>query len=196
MKEDVQDTGTMPDEGPPTTPPAETRKSRRGTFLIVVVLIAAAFGGGLLVGLLQARSAREAWQKEKTDLQASAARLSQEAETARSKALFWQLAEGIAQVRANLAEKNYGLARDAAAAATKVFDSAADLAPDTRAQLAPLGPLLTEIQSAADSLSPDAKSRAGEAADLLKGLLAAGAAASASAPTQAAQPGRGGKRSP
>ncbi len=175
--------------------PTLKKRSRFAGFLVVVVLLAAAFGAGLLLGSLQSRGAREAWLKEKADLQASSSALSKDVDAARSQAFLWRLAEGVAQVRVDLAEKNYGLARDAAASARGLFDAAPELAPEVRAQVSALGPMLADIQSAADSLAPDARSKANDAADFLKRLLESSGAASGSAAAQTPQDG-GGTRSP
>jgi len=174
---------------------AQRKRSPFAAFLIVVVLLAAAFGAGLLLGFLQFRSAREAWLKEKADLQASSSALSRDVDAVRSQALLWQVEEAIAQVRLDPAEKNYGLARDAAASARELFDAAPELAPEVRAQVSALGPMLADIQSAADSLAPDARSKANDAADFLKRLLESSAAASGSAAARTPQ-GGGGTRSP
>jgi len=149
--------------------PGEKKPPRRRAFLVVLVLIAAAFAGGLILGLRQSQGAREEWRRQKSDLEGSTAGLSRDLQSERGRAFLWQVAEGIAEVRVNLAEKNFGLARDAAAAVEQVFAAApADLSPETRSRLAPLGPLLTQIKAAADSVSPEARSRALEASNLLR----------------------------
>ncbi len=175
----------MTQETPPK--PAAKKRSPRAMLATVVVLIAVAFGAGLLLGLLLSRESRQALQKDKADLQASAASLSRDAEAARSRAFLWQLAEGVEQVRVNLAEKNYGLARDAAAGARRVLDAGPDLTPELRAQVSALGPMLADIQNAADALAPDTKSKATGAADLLKRILESSPAAPGSTQAQAPQ---------
>lgn len=153
-------------------PRAEAQKrsiSRFGVFLIVCALIAAAFGGGALWGYLRMRDARAAWLSERAGLEAQLAR---EISLARPRELLWQVDEGLSTILINLAEKNFGLARDEAAALKSLLaKSSADLSDEARARLTQLGPVLEDIERSADALSPDVKSRALRARDLLRQLI-------------------------
>ncbi len=175
---------TMEGEAPPAgakAPDSEPKKPEKRTrkrftrVVVVLVLIACAFGAGTLFGFLRLRSARETWLREKGDMESRLTEVSRELSALRPRDSLWRISESIAAVRIDIAEKNFGLARDAAATAQQIYTQAsAALDPDTRAQIAPLGPLLTEVQSAAESVSPQAKDRAQAAADLVHKLLDGG----------------------
>ncbi len=170
----MEDTGQLESPEAAATPEVARKSgpSRGAIFLVVLVLIAAAFGGGAFLGFLQLRGAREAWQREKADLTGRLTSVSREMEAARSREVAWQVAEGLATIRIHLAEKNFGLAKDAVADVQRTYvKAAASLEADARERLASLGPLLSEIVSAADSLSPDARSKTQEATDLVHRLL-------------------------
>jgi hypothetical protein len=163
--------------------------------LVVVILIACAFGAGALLGFLQLRGARGSWQKEKAELEARLAQASGEIGSLHSRESLWRIAEATAAARIDLAEKNFGLARDAAAAARETYiQAAAALDANTRNEIAPLEPLLAELEKAADAVSPDAKIRAREAAELLQKLLestAPGPGTTATPPPSSPAPGTG-----
>ncbi len=158
--------------------PASKKKPRFRIFLVVCALVAAAFGGGALWGHLRARADRSTWQKERTTLEERLAALEGEVATARAQAVVHRLDEALSKVLVDLAEKNYGLARDEAAAlARTVSSAAADLPAAWRGGLDQAASLLDEAARAADALSPDARARTVQARETLR-QLAAGAPSS------------------
>jgi hypothetical protein len=162
--------GRTPSPAPADAP--KGRMSRFALFLVVCALIAAAFGGGALWGALRTRAERQAWQKERAGLEERIASQAKELAAATVRDVLYTLDEGLSKVLIDLAEKNYGLARDEAATlADSLTRASADLPESSRASLAELGPVLAEIGRAADAVSPDARSAALRARDLLSQLI-------------------------
>lgn len=149
------------------------RKTSRFTvFLVVCALIAAAFGGGFLWGYLRLRDAQTAWQQERTSLEAERAAQAERIAAAGLRELLWQMDGGVSTVIINLLEKNFGLARDEAAALKGVLARvSAELTEEARGRLSPLGPVLDDIERGAESLSPDARTAALRARELLRQLI-------------------------
>ena len=161
------------------TPAPGKKTSRFAVFLAVLALVAAAFGGGALWGHLRARADREAWQKQRDELEQRIASQEREASAARARDAIHGLDEGLSRVLINLAEKNYGLARDEASALSRALAdlggspaATAGLPEEFRARLASVEPLLAEVTRAADALSPDARASALRARDMLRQLAA------------------------
>ena len=103
------------------TPAPGMKRSRFAVFLAVLALVAAAFGGGALWGHLRARADREVWQKQRDEMEQRIASQELEASAARARDAIHGLDEGLSRVLINLAEKNYGLARDEASALSRAL---------------------------------------------------------------------------
>ncbi len=110
-------------------------------------------------------------------LQQRVAELESEVRVARARATLSGLDERLSKVLIDLAEKNYGLARDEASAlARSVSAAAAELPGEWRGGLDQAASLLDDAARSADALSPDARARTVQARDILR-QLAAGTAA-------------------
>ena len=146
--------------------------SRLAVFVIVVILVAAAFGAGAFLVNEQFRAAQEAWRQEKAGLDSKIAAQLAELSTVKSRDLLWKLNEGMSRVYIDVSEKNFGLARDEVDALNGMLAKASeDLDAATKTQLAPLPPLIQEIERNITTLSPGAKSKAREAVDLLHKMI-------------------------
>jgi hypothetical protein len=167
-QEDQEHRGTS---APPVAP-QKRRVSRLAVFIIVVILIAAAFGAGALLVDTRFRAAQETWRQEKAGLDAKIAAQLGELSTVRSRDVLTKLVEGMSQVYVDVSEKNFGLAREKLDALSAMLAQASeDLDAATKAQLAPLPPLIQEIGRAMTALSPESKSKARDALDLLHKMI-------------------------
>jgi hypothetical protein len=159
--------------GNATAAPARTSRSRLIRVAVVVGAIAAAYGAGRLQGALALRSARAAWQVTESQLNASVETKSKEIAALKSSQTLWQLHAGISEVMADIADKNYGLARDGAREASGVLSrSLADMDAALRDRLQPLVPLLDDTARTADEVSPEARTNAQRARALVQEALA------------------------
>lgn len=157
---------------PDAAHPRRGGMTRFRTFLVVCALLAAAFGGGSLLVYLRLRDERAAWQKERAGLTAQVAEQARQIAAAKPRELLWRLDEGFSTILIHLAEKNYGLARDATAAVTAMLAQApTDLDEEVRAGFAQIGPLLKDVERAAEALRPDARSGAMRAKEILLRLI-------------------------
>jgi hypothetical protein len=148
------------------------RVSRLTILVIVVILIVAAFGAGAFLINTQFQAAQAAWREEKAALESKIAAQLTELSTVRSRDLLWRLSESMSLVYIDVSEKNFGLARDQLDALNAMLARAsADLDAATKAQLAPLPPLIQEISRNVSTLSPEAKSKAREAMSLLRKMI-------------------------
>ena len=149
------------------------KKGRRIIVLcVVVVLVAAAFGGGYLWGEVRIREAAAAWKSEREKLQATISENAQSLAVLRSTRALWIVDGRISEVLADLADSNFGLARDAADAARLALQKEIpDLRPEQRAALAPLEQILKEAGQSAAALSPDAKVKARAARVVIRAAM-------------------------
>jgi hypothetical protein len=144
--------------------------------LVALVLIAAALGGGYLWGTIELKNAQIAWGEERDRLGAIVNESAGRIAALEAQQAAWKIDAGISEVIADLADKNYGLARDTALSLSPLYSKASGgMADAVRTALQPLAPLLDEIGRAADSMSPDALSKARLARDMIrKALVPAG----------------------
>jgi hypothetical protein len=157
------------------SPPAQ-KGSSRGRLIAILVsvgLIAAAYGGGRLQGALALRAAKAEWQKEQTRLSDSLEARTRELSTLKAQQALWRLSAGLSEVLSDIADKNYGLARDAAGEMSALLSrTLPDMDGPSRERLQPLVTLLAETGQAADTLSPDTRAKAQQARTLVLQALA------------------------
>jgi len=162
-------------EGAASSAAPVPRRKGRGrliAFLIAVALVAAAYGVGRLQGALSEKAAREEWQKQKAEMESSAAANQKELSDLRSQKVLWRMESGLSEVLANVADKNYGLARDGAQELSDRLSGALqDMDPPLRGRVRPLAPMLDDAARAADSLSPDTRAKVRAARDLVRQIL-------------------------
>jgi len=163
------------------SPPASAGTGHAGRNRLVVVLvcaglIAAAYGGGRLQDVVSLRAAKAQWDAEKAKLTDSLAARDRELAGLRAQSVLWKLDAGLSQVMADIADKNYGLARDAAADAAGILARMpADMDSSTRDRLQPLAALLEDTRQAADAVSPEALVKARAARALVQQILSGSA---------------------
>jgi hypothetical protein len=149
-------------------------KARTGhgfrTFIIVIVLMGAAFGGGWYWGESRLRQGTSDWNAEKQKLETSLADTQKSLDALKARQVLWEIDAGISEAIADLADNNFGLARDAAGAARLALQKAT-LPPGQAAALAPLDGMLKDLGQSAASLSPQAKAAAREARTLLRSAM-------------------------
>jgi hypothetical protein len=151
--------------------PAKERKGHGfRTFIIVIVLMGAAFGGGWYWGESRLRQGTTAWNAEKQKLEATLADTQKSLDALKAAQVLWEIDAGISETVADLADNNFGLARDAAGAARATLQKAT-LPPGQAAALAPLDGLLKDLGQSAAALSPQAKAAAREARTLLRAAM-------------------------
>lgn len=93
--------------------------------------------------------------------------------TLKTQQALWKLNAGLSEVLADIADKNYGLARDAAREMSALLSRAlADMNAAERERLQPLVTLLADAGRAADTLSPEARAKAQQARSLVLQVLA------------------------
>jgi uncharacterized membrane-anchored protein YhcB (DUF1043 family) len=157
----------------PADTPLETRKPRRfRNFLIALILVAAAFAAGLLLGELRLRQASAAWKADQQKLEAAVADATKSLDALKAAQALWEIDGQVSEVLADLADNNFGLARDAADAARLLLEKAAPgFTVAQSSALAPLEGVLKDLGQSATSLSPDVKSKAREARSLLRAAL-------------------------
>ncbi len=157
-----------------TTGGATTARKGHGfrTFIIVVVLMAAAFGGGWYWGESRLRQDTAAWNAERQKLEASLADTQKSLDSMKAVQALWETDAQVSAALADLADNNFGLARDAAERARTTLQKAAPaLTPDQASALAPLDGLLQGLVQDAASLSPQARGRAREAQSILRAAM-------------------------
>jgi hypothetical protein len=160
---------------PAAPAPQEPRRHGFRNFLIVVVLLAAAFGAGWYWGEVRLRQASAAWKADRQKLEASLADAAKTLDGMKSAQALWEIDSRLSEADADLADNNFGLARDAAEAARLLLEKAAPgLSPAQTTALAPLQEALKDLSRSAGSLSPDAKARARAALTLLRTTLKKG----------------------
>jgi hypothetical protein len=159
---------------PPAAPQAPRRHGFRN-FLIVLVLIAAAFGAAYYWGEVRLRQASAEWKADRQKLEASLAEAAKSLDGMKSAQALWEIDSRLSEADADLADNNFGLARDAAEAARLLLEKATPgLSPAQNTALAPLQGALKDLAHSAGSLSPDAKARARAALSLLRSALKSG----------------------
>jgi hypothetical protein len=153
-----------------------TRKPRRfRNFLIILLLVAAAFAGGFIWGEMRLRQASAAWKADQQKLEAALAGNAKTLDALKATQSLWEVDGYVSEVLADLADSNFGLARDAANAAILGLARATPgLTPAQSSTLAPLEGILKDLGQGATSASPDVKARAREARSLIRAALKAG----------------------
>jgi anti-sigma factor RsiW len=171
----------------------ERAKGKNGFVKIVVViaLIAAAFGGGWLWGEIRLRQASASWGAERTKMKATVTETTQALSDLTSVRKLWEIDGRISEILADLADNNFGLARDTATEARRTLESLTPSLPAGMATaLAPLAGILKTVQDDAALLSLDAKSRARDARALIRVALSVAATpASTPSSSEKAEPG-------
>jgi hypothetical protein len=148
------------------------RLNRRMVMLAActVGLLAAGFTMGILRGHHDFADARVSWSLERDRLQTAVDAGNRLASSLRAQEALWELDAEISAVLSDLADKNFGLARDEVATANSLL-SKADLPAEAAKTLAPLGSLLVDIGRSADGLSADARASAEQARALVRGAI-------------------------
>ena len=161
------------------TPHRETLRQKRkisrfSSLVIIVLLIAAGFGAGALLIQMRLRSAQDAWNRQKTGLEATISSQAAELSAAKAHELLWRLSDGLSTVFIDLTERNFGLAHDEMTVISSDLQNASTgLDAPAKARLDPLVPLMADIVKDADALSPNAKTETQAARKLLHDLLLA-----------------------
>jgi hypothetical protein len=154
--------------------PRGKRRSRTPTVILVLVLIAAGFGGGFYWGEMRLRQAAASWKTERDKLEATVKETTQELAALQSTRSLWEIDGRVSEILADLADNNFGLARDAAQAALTLLEKAAPgFDSGLGATLAPLDGILKNIIQGAPVLSPQAKAKAREARTLIRAAIGA-----------------------
>jgi hypothetical protein len=138
----------------------------------VVVFMGLAFSLGYFRGTAELRSQQEAWEVRNQKASADAATSEREIARLRTLQVLWQIDAGFSDIQVHLAEKNFGMARDAAHSLSRTLPDAAALLDSLDAEkLAPLRAALDSIAREAEVLSPRAETEARDARDSLKSLI-------------------------
>jgi hypothetical protein len=164
---------------PKAAEPAKKPDPRRRvvTVLIALALLAASYGAGRLQGALALRAAASGWQQEKARLSSSLDANVKALAAVKSRQSLWQLNAGLSEVLADIADKNFGLARDAAREMSALLSRARiDMDPSAAERLQPLVDLISDTARAADALDPETRAKATQARALVVDVLAEQAA--------------------
>ena len=171
----MKTTGERPVSTTPAPASSGTRRGRAPMVIFVLVLIAAGFGGGFYWGEMRLRQASASWKTERDKLEATVKETTQALSALQNTRSLWEIDGRVSEILADLADNNFGLARDAAQAAQMLLEKASPgFDSGLSATLAPLDGILKDIVQDAPVLSPQAKAKAREARTLVRAAIGAG----------------------
>ena len=161
-------------EGAGAPTPRSKLRPRAIAVLVAVILIGGAYGAARLQGRAELDKARASWQSEKDTMSATIETSTKELAALRTRQALWRLDADASEILADLADKNYGLARDVAReSSARLARALVDMGSAMRDRMQPLGSLLDDVSRAADSLNVDARAKAQQVRTLVRLAIAA-----------------------